>query len=526
MIADVIGNYIDSLGERDFDAPFMALIRALRFRNVHYLHGPFEFGKDFIAQKDIDGVTTQFAFQTKAGDIGSPEWRTSRGQIDMLRTNSLAHPAFNRALPRRAVFVTTGRLVGAAALDAQEYVAHLSQLPEIGFETWDREKLVELITDTPEVGLTSKCTGALLELIGQIDEGKIDERRLAHYSERWLLDDPSTLNSAALETAVLVSRLRSRNRIDLACFLPLCLIRAAWETGHGLDPPEAPCTLTADLGRDLFERNASDLFQLCGREVLDPMAFVRTQDLMAVHVTYPVRCSRLVEILGLLGLLIKTNTGIEDERLAQYLADFVESHPGAAHPTSDRWAVSLIPPVMMLCNSGRKNLARQLLLGVAKWIADRYDNDGPGLAGPDASPDVEIEFLLGGAFEHVEIERRSESFLASVVLDLASIASMGDLFATARNEFLAVELHPSVVEAPDTKSQYVRRGAGMAYTANMEYADSWRPVAGWKVSPHHERAAEHYLQRIGRTWDLLAVSAVLRDRYFLEACRSGLSVPA
>jgi len=56
------------------------------------MHGAFEFGKDFIAKRREEGVDYQYAFQTKAGDLGLSEWRECRGQIDMLRNNSLAHP--------------------------------------------------------------------------------------------------------------------------------------------------------------------------------------------------------------------------------------------------------------------------------------------------------------------------------------------------------------------------------------------------------------------------------------------------
>src|SRR5438046_3044129 len=114
MIADVAGSYLDTLEEREFDGPFMALLRSLGFRDIHFLHGSFEFGKDFIAKRDDQGAPAQFSFQTKAGNLGLSDWNACQGQIDMLRINSLAHPAFDRRLPRKAVFVTTGRLVGRA----------------------------------------------------------------------------------------------------------------------------------------------------------------------------------------------------------------------------------------------------------------------------------------------------------------------------------------------------------------------------------------------------------------------------
>src|SRR5258708_19334003 len=121
MLANVVGSYLDSLEEREFDAPFMALLRALGFWDIHLLHGAFEFGKDFIAKGEHEGSVAQFAFQTKAGDINLSDWNQCRGQIDLLRTNSLARPAFDVKLPLQAVFVTSGLLVGGAPLDPHNH---------------------------------------------------------------------------------------------------------------------------------------------------------------------------------------------------------------------------------------------------------------------------------------------------------------------------------------------------------------------------------------------------------------------
>lgn len=227
MLANVVGSYLDSLEEREFDAPFIALLRALGFRDIHLLHGAFEFGKDFIAKGTHNGELCQFAFQTKAGDIGLSAWHGCRGQIDMLRTDSLAHPGFDQALPRQAVFVTTGRLVGAAALAAQEYGKHLQQLGESGFLVWDKEVLVDFISGNPEIGLGGNSEGALLALLGHIDQNRIQEIEIESFSRRWFSDESSfPLYRAALEAAVLGNSLRRHERLDLACFVALCLVRA------------------------------------------------------------------------------------------------------------------------------------------------------------------------------------------------------------------------------------------------------------------------------------------------------------
>jgi hypothetical protein len=160
LLTDVIGSYLDSLTEREFDAPFMALLRLHGFTDIHLLHGAFEFGKDFIGKRVEDGQQYQYAFQSKAGDIKLADWGGCRAQLDMLRTNSVAHSNFDKSLPRRARLVITGRLVGGAPIAAQEYREHLKALGEAQFETWDRDSLVDKLAVDPVC-----LSGAPVELL-------------------------------------------------------------------------------------------------------------------------------------------------------------------------------------------------------------------------------------------------------------------------------------------------------------------------------------------------------------------------
>ena len=114
MLDPVVANFIDSVGERDFDAAFMALLRARDFYDIHFMHGQYEFGKDFIAKRRDGDVERQYVFQSKAGNFNLGKWAGSAPQIELLRHSQLAHPNFDPALPRQAVFVMTGRLTGGA----------------------------------------------------------------------------------------------------------------------------------------------------------------------------------------------------------------------------------------------------------------------------------------------------------------------------------------------------------------------------------------------------------------------------
>ncbi len=119
VLASAIGAFLDSLRERELDEPLRAVLRARGFSNIHFVHGTSELGRDFIARHDGHDGLRQYALQSKAGDLNLAVWQQVRDQIEEIRTGDLSHPAFDPDLPRSAVLVTTGRLVGDARLSAQ-----------------------------------------------------------------------------------------------------------------------------------------------------------------------------------------------------------------------------------------------------------------------------------------------------------------------------------------------------------------------------------------------------------------------
>jgi hypothetical protein len=233
-----------------------------------------------------------------------------------------------------------------------------------------------------------------------------------------------------------------------------------------------------------------------------------------------IRCLRLVEIIGLLGLLEAEQRTAKRKEIAEFLLRFFQTNPGTSHPISDRWAVSLIPPVLLLATEGHRAEVRVILENVIRWIGDRYDPDNLGLAGPNSTPEDDVAHLLGSPFEHITLSRRSASYTATVVLDLAVMLEMKELFELAMNDFLAIHVMLPFIEVGDTSSQYSFSGEDIRYEPNVQHAETWTPIDGWKIAPHHIRGpAAYYLEKIGRPWDHLAVSAVLRDRHFLPTCR-------
>jgi hypothetical protein len=509
----VVGNFLDSVTEREFDAPLAALLRARGFTDVHVLHGQFEFGKDFIA-KALE-PPTQYVLQSKAGDTGLPQWTAMRGQIDVLRTNELAHPAFDAALPRIGVLVLTGRLTGGAPLEVQDYARRADERGEARLEVWDREQLIELMARSPAAALADTAEGPLLELLGRIDSHQATDVEIEQYAARWIRED-GVAPSVPVEAAIIATRLREAERVDLACMVALGLLRAVWASEHGVEPPADETVAQADLARQMFIAYADELWSSCTDDVLEPRALIG-QDTEGIFVTYPVRCLRLVEILGLYALAL----GDEDRaRVGEWVCRFLRQQPGAAHPISDRWAISLLPALIAV---GRDAQAQreEHLRDVVQWLGDRHDNENLGLAPTDASPDDEAEYLLGGALEHVAREQRRSSYLATVILDLAAAFELPELYDLAYNDIAAVGVTPLVPLPNDDVDQYLGGNADVPVDTSPRYAETWADGEGGVVAAHQGEATErYYLVRIGRAWDQLAMSVLLRDRHSMSAIRT------
>lgn len=518
MLEDVVGSFLDAVGEREFDAPLIALLRSHDFRDIHLVHGSFEFGKDVIAKRSESGEAQQYGFQSKAGDIGLPQWTAMRGQIDLLRTNELSHPAFDTDLPRVGVLVLTGRLTGGAPLEVQDYRRQIVERGETPLDVWDREKLIELFCASPDSGLSGAAEGPLLELIARIDSGRVNEMEIEAYSERWIRMGEPLVWRSLLEAAVVANRLRSAERLDLSCFTALALLRSVWASAHATEPVEAAFELQATLARDLFVAYATQLWSRCDEELLDPKKLIAV-DSEGVFITYPVRCLRLAELLGLYGL---HREGEDRTHVAQWLARFLDAQPGAAHPVSDRWAVSMLPALLLVRHIDHEIVAR-FLRRVIQWLGDRHEGESAGLASYHADPQEEAEYLLGGSLEHIPHQKRRVSYAATLVLDLAAAFELPDVYDVAFNDIEAAGLTPVVPLPNDDSSQYLVSGRTVNVPLNTspKYAEQFSDGAEWRMAPHHDDdLSRYFLGRIDHLWDALAISIVTRDRHWVALLRA------
>ena len=512
MLNDVVANYLGTLSEIEFFDAFAAILRAIGFYDVHLTHGPSEHGKDFIAKRVEDGSLVQYGIQTKVGDIGVADFRACRNQIESIRTTDLSHPSFDADTPRRAILATTGRLTGQAPTEAQEY-KRKATTSSFGFDVWQINDLLEMMVDAPEAGLAGEPDAPLLGAIAAIHENTFSEASLDRLSVGWAnpVGDTSGLWRIALAALVVSNRLARFGRRDLAALVGAHLVRAAWARSDNYDPPSEVVLSIADTGRALLVFHAWSLVEDATIAQSSPDGLALFDLSPACFLTYPVRCLRLLELFGLAGLA-ETDMA-KRERLVSVCRLLIAKEPGASHPISDHWAVS-IPPASLLLYSTDGDLIGRWLQEICVWLGDHYEADGVGLAGPWSDSDEEASMLYGGSLEHVDVVRRPMSLIASVLLDLASTLEMVDVYDTLINEIMACRINPTVVECDDGPGTYQDGESGVYIEAWVAYDGAFNDSEGWQKSGPHRRAEKPFLMRVGRCWDLLAICSVLRDRCF------------
>ncbi len=505
LLNDAVAAFLDHATERQLDEPLLALLRARRYDELHLVHGHAEFGKDVIGQREEE----QWAFQSKAGNIGQADWRQLTGQLDELRLSNLSHPAFRTDLQRRPVLVLTGRLTGNAPLSAQEYNARAADRDEPQLEIWGRDRLLGELAGNPDALLRGSADGQLLGMLAAIDDREVDLDRIELFSRRWVSWEPGRIAGlGVIEAALVCERLARNDRLDLACQVALSLVggavAASWDDlAGGLAAVEA--------AGNLFEGYARALWDECDERLLRDSGLIGFSGNSA-WVSYQIRCTRVAELLGLLALRVRGDDRGTADEIAAWLAEFVAAQPGVARPLGDRYAVGLIPAALALRE--HESALRDLLVKTTVWVCDRYERGQLGLAASDAFVDEEIARTLGSSIGF-PIERRRSSLVASVLLDLAASFELSDVYRDIRNDILAVRIHCPVLIPPEDSPESLSKPAVTAqWDHDADYADE---LSDEPAAPHLEMPTEHRLVQAGLWWELLAVSAVLRDRWFQSA---------
>ena len=509
MLEGAVDAFLDGVSERGFDEPLLAVLRAEAFERVRLTHGMSEFGKDAIARCEGE----QWAWQSKAGDVGQSEFRQMTGQLDELRLSNYAHADFDQTLPRRAVLVTTGRLIGNAPLSLREYNERARARHEPELEHWGRDILVGKLAGNPDAILRGSVDGQLMSVLGAVEEGRVDMDTLELFSRRWASWELHRLASLAIvECALLCERLRAQERLDLACHVALCAVCAACAATVATDEGDE----AIEAAGKLFEHYARLLWERCDAEMLREDGWIGPRG-AGTWVTYPLTCLRLAELVSLLGLRVQDEEPALTSAIATWLASFLEAQPGAAWPISDRYAVSLVPFALILRESADPEAAERLLTRATVWLCDRYELGELGVAAHDASPREEIERILGGPFDSVALKRRRSSHAAAVLLDLCALFRLPQPYADVRNDVRAVDAYPVLLIPGEGSDLYLHEGLNNRWDFSPDYADEL-PEPG-AAAPHLDLSDAPALDA-QTAWRLLAASSVLRDRHFPGAIDS------
>jgi hypothetical protein len=517
LLNDVVANFLGTLSELEFFDAFAAILRANGFYDVHLLHGATEYGKDFIAKRMVDSAPIQFAIQTKVGDINASGWHAVRNQIETIRLSTLSHPSDDLSLPRRAVLALTGRLVGLAPAESQDYKRRYDTAT-FEFEVWQLDDLLSMMTDAPEAGLAGEPDAPLLGAVAAIYEGTFAEADLEALSRGWAnpVGETTGIWRSALSAFVLAHRLALHGRRDLAALAGAHLVRSAWGRCDNAEPPPNEVLGVADAGRGLLMFHSQVLFDEVRALPENPEQFIMATASFGDFVVYPVRCMRILELLGLMGMA--TEDADLRRQIAEFCATFIDRHPGASHPISDHWAVC-IPPAALLIHEVEAELVGKWLQEVCVWVVDHYEPGKVGLGQPWTAPDEEVVHLLMGVLPGANVDRRPDSFLAAVLIDLAASLELGGVYDSLVNEVMAVRMFPTVVQANEGVGFYQDNFGDVFIEPWVQYDGKYADYDGWECSEPHRNLMPCYLQRIGRSWDLLALSSVLRDRWFPLAWR-------
>jgi len=518
VFESVIEGWLDQLLERDFDEPLLAILRSRGFADIHYTHGPYEFGKDFVAKLKLTDETHQYGIQCKAGDIGGAEFDSIRGQLDELTSSRLAHPSYDAALPKKHVLLTTGRLKGKAIQSAKDVAERIRSRKEGEFLVWDRETLIDFISTSDPMRFGPSLSPQIVPLLGKLVGTTSTHRDLERWSRVLLPPADSDLKSfsiALLQNAVCAQLLMRMGRPLHALSIALNGIRVASVSVYSK-------SLTGEERRDLVTRACLG-YLATGKSGMasamenlhDPRAMLNWSECgPGAIVAYPTCCSRLLEYLGIACLFCRAR-GLDDEaaNYGDQLRIVALHQPGASHPISNRYAAHVALGILGLLSSGYVDEARKLLVETTIWLCDHHEQDASGLAGAYALPEEEVAYLLGGPFECIPVCQRTHSILALALCDAAYIF-FPDIYSDVLNEILAVDITPHGLHAPDSAVGMTVDGEGTQDLLNPPYPEQ----AGDSPLPHHEGLQPLPRDLEGPIGPLLpvAMACLTQDRLFSD----------
>lgn len=440
FLADAVAGYVESLSERELDAPLIALLYSLGYHHVHLVHGQYEFGKDLIAQKSEVTGTVQYCIQSKSGDLNAHAWRQLRLQVDAMRSGTVVHPDFDPNLPRKLVVATNGRLTGGAGVEFQDYnTYHLGRAEEPAI-LWDRDYLVPKFMTVLIDGVPARTRSRTLEMLGRLGQGSGTRTEANEYSRQWFEEALPALDKweQVLTASMLAAEAAGQGREDLAIQLALMLAR-------GLEGLESNSELSeqGEIALKIFQAYAERFWEQVKDQDLVEIS-LETRTPMGAFVIHPIRVARISECLSLLGILWTLEADPRAHEIAEAVDTLNGRTPALSHLVSDEWAFSLLCTTTFLAMHSRIASVERILRAAAVWLLDRIEF-ASGIA-PVGTPLPEaITRLLGPAYPSYALTRESSSYAFAVVLDVAYISGLTTLYSDLVHDLTALRAAATIV---------------------------------------------------------------------------------
>ena len=526
MLANVLGVYLDSVKEREFDLPLNTLLHASGFYDIHFTHGNVEFGKDFIAKRDENGATIQYSIQSKAGDVSQSDWRNDiMQQILESLLSGLSHPSFDKDAPRQTVLVITGKMLGNAALGLQELNETIKQkYQHRPVLVWDRENLIQLL-ETHGLGSIYQTNasgflkyGNFYQLYGKALEGNISQREIEDHSRQWLDDAiprDKRLLCSAIESNVFAAQCQAKGLVYEAITSHLTLIRTImhqiYTTNNHTEVEQLREIYSLEIAnlKIILMQYLAEFKALWDKSGNNLCSIIPGSNSI---IMYSIHCARIMEVVGILYFLEVEKA--ERDTVISFLVSFISQELGCAHIPSDYYAVSLVLPVLSLCASGHRDIAEGFLQRSAVWLCDRYQS-GFGLADISAEPYDEIATLFGYPFDFIKVRPRKSSFAASVICDLAAFIAEAELYANIVNDIKAVKISPQYWQVPDTTSLFTLDGKDIIAYPNITYSDNYLPFESYAFADHIRCESRSFaITDATGPFGPVLMMLLLRDRYF------------
>jgi len=436
----------------------------------------------------------------------------------------IVHPQFDRSLPRKVIFATTGRLrdnAGPAFQDMNLELTTTYQKNSVTF--WGYERFIELSEEYGLSGIHPNTVkgvasyGQFYLFYSKAMQGSLTDREIEEYSRLWLdegLEYKKKILRAAIEADIIARKLIEGGHLYEAATVYLSLARLVMQVMYETDDRDvaeileeivnskilALCRQFFNEFRSRWEEEEKSLLRMCLRHSYMPM----------LH--YLVWTAKALEISSLYYFLTKKES--ERDEVIAFLTEFLEKEEGCGHIPGDRYAVSFVWVALALIRAGKADQAREIVKRGVVWLCDRVEK-GFGIARYDADEKEETYTLLGYAFDFIKVDKNRSSYLATIASDLAAFIGDKDFYADVVNDIAACEIAYSYWQFPDTRAIFTIDTNECRTYANIPRQFSITEFEDYNYAEHIKDEPESFqiTQKAGLN-SLILLSVLLKDRYF------------